>query len=208
MCGHALNITVHERLDRMEERLENYALPDTQKALLEASIRQTEMLSGIWRQNRVDIDAEASWEPETALLEFLHAYLPSRRVMVSGGEWRPQPLLSMGYEVVHPGADSFDAVLTAGDRQPALDPALRGAKMIAVSAGNGDGTELAKRLREAGYPWRIVIHEASGGSAFHAGGRGGPGGTAFFFADHALFAQALTWCSAVLPRTFWSPNRR
>ena len=208
MCGHALNLTVHERLDRMEDRLENYALPETQKALLEASIRHSEMLTEMWRRHRLEIETDASWTPETGLLEFLYSYLPSRRISVAGKEWNAEGLRSIGYEVAELEGNGFDAVLTTGAQETVIGPAVKGGRMIAVSPGPCNGADLAHRLRAAGYPWRIVIHAVPGGSAFHAGASGGPAGTAFFFADHALFAQALTWCTAALPRTFCVPTSR
>jgi len=52
MCGHALVVTIHERLDRMEPRLselraQNVELAETQNAVLESSIHTVEALQQI-----------------------------------------------------------------------------------------------------------------------------------------------------------------
>ncbi len=207
MCGHALNITVHERLDRMEDGLENSTLPETQKALLEASIRHSELLGEMRMQHRAVVETDPTWTPETGLLEFLYSYFPSRRIAVEGQWWNADGLRRFGYEVVTPGGGGIDAVLTMGSQESLAGTVASGSRMIAVSPDSGNGADLVKTLRAAGFPWRIVIHAVPDGSAFHANASSGPAGTAFFFADYALFAQALTWCTAVLPRTICVPGR-
>ncbi len=212
MCGHALNSTVHERLDRVEERLENSTLPETQKALLEASIRHSEMLAEMRRQHVLQMEPDAAWTPSTGLMEFLYSYLPSRRVgVVPCATWNQASLERIGYQVLGSGDSGLDAMLTIGNPETlsecsAQTPRTQAPRVIAIAPGPVSSREMVRQLRAAGYPWHIVIYPIMGGSAFEANGTNAPSGTAFFFGDYALFSEALTWCAAVLPRTFVAPK--
>jgi FkbM family methyltransferase len=69
---------------------------------------------------------------------------------------------------------------------------------------------LVEEMKERGYRWHIVIYRIWGLNqrAFYCNhGRSVPNswGNIVFFQNFDLFAQAQTWCSAVLPRTFFKP---
>ena len=99
MCGHALNITVHEQLSAAEvERQANATnvefkigkLMETDAGLLQASIHIIENLHALAGQTIVRADVNSSGGstlPEIALLEYLYSYMPCRAaVLVDGGK--------------------------------------------------------------------------------------------------------------------------
>jgi len=220
MCGHALNVTVHERLDRIEERIENSTLPDTQAALLESSIRQTEMLMEMGRNGncRVAVEADARYTPEMGLLKHLYSYLPSRTLVVLDPDYDSALLCALGYQVVPvfptggglSAAESpeVDGALVPGSLDHSSLRALsaRRAHLIVLrSTASRPDYEPVNELRAAGYPWSVVIHPTADGPAFYSNSADGPHGTFFFFKDFSLFSQAQTWCAAVLRRTLFAP---
>ncbi len=124
MCGHAMNITVHERLDRFEEQFQSATFIDTQTALLQAAIHTTETLNALTSYVHERLDRQAGihppetlnaltsetvvetgdyqlCNPEIGLMEFLYSYLPFRKAVDIGanvGEVS-ETLLHTGYEV-------------------------------------------------------------------------------------------------------------
>jgi hypothetical protein len=107
MCGHAMNITVHERLDRIEEQFQSATFVDTQTALLQAAIHTTETLNALTRYVHERFDGRAGihppetlnaltsetvvetgdyqlCNPEIGLMEFLYSYLPFRKAVDIG----------------------------------------------------------------------------------------------------------------------------
>lgn len=67
--------------------------------------------------------------------------------------------------------------------------------------------DLIKEMRQRQYHWFIVVyHRQLHDAGFYCNvpqSIEGTWGNIFFFQDHALFAQALNWCDAVLPKTYF-----
>ena len=67
---------------------------------------------------------------------------------------------------------------------------------------------MADEMRRRDYFWYIVLYRIWGEnqSAFYCNhDKSVPGtwGNAIFFRDYGIFSQAQSWCSAVLPRTYF-----
>ncbi|MCP5110678.1 MAG: FkbM family methyltransferase, partial [bacterium] len=67
---------------------------------------------------------------------------------------------------------------------------------------------LVTEMRGRGYPWHLVLYRIWGHNetacyANHPRAVANSWGNAVFFRDFALFQQAQSWCSAVLPRTYF-----
>jgi len=63
-------------------------------------------------------------------------------------------------------------------------------------------------MRDRGYHWYLVIHgnAALSGESFYANCAvcvQGDVGRAFFFRDRETFAEAQSWCAALLKRTYF-----
>jgi FkbM family methyltransferase len=124
MCGHAVVVTIHERLDAMfraidslsrviqehtnaverenQQRKAEYAnLAKSQTALLQAATHQTAILHQIADRTTVKIDGPGSRSPEAGLMEFLYSYLPVRAAIDVGAHTGEisESLLATGYEV-------------------------------------------------------------------------------------------------------------
>src|SRR5580765_7129193 len=104
MCGEALSITVHERLDGMEQRradTDNALLQasvrlaerldmmeqrraDTDNALLQASVRLAERVRESARYSVVETQEAELLDPGLALALWLYSHLPSRKAGVAG----------------------------------------------------------------------------------------------------------------------------
>ena len=188
MCGHAMTSSVHERLDSVERRMEGIevhldSLDAGQTSLLQAAIHSMETLHSMSNHKLVDT-AEC---PEAALIGFLYSYLPSRKAAALSskpGEW----LTATGFAA---GAvEEGDAGLACAE----LDDQFE---------------ELVLSMRARGYPWHVVVYQAESGIGYYANQiRITPGarGTAFFFREYSVFAQALGWCAATLPATYFRPR--
>ena len=69
---------------------------------------------------------------------------------------------------------------------------------------------LSAEMRERGYPYYIVLYRIWGQdpAAFYCNrGRSLPNayGNVFFFSEYGVFREGRTWCSAVLPETYFKP---
>ncbi len=68
--------------------------------------------------------------------------------------------------------------------------------------------DLVKEMRQRQYHWFIVIyHRQLHDAGFYCNvpqSIQGTWGNVFFFQDHAIFSQALHWCDAVLPKTYFN----
>jgi hypothetical protein len=126
MCGHALNITVHERLDALGQEvkaLQAAKLLESDAALLRASIHIIENLHALAGRTIVQIN-DGRTTPEAALIEFLYSHVPARTAIEINSSSREltATLLQAGYEVY------------------ALESDRSGAKkMVAKMNGNASG---------------------------------------------------------------------
>ena len=70
---------------------------------------------------------------------------------------------------------------------------------------------LVAEMRSRGYLWHVVLFRIWGRNQIgyycnHDKSVPNSWGNIFFFRDYAVFAQAQTWCSAVLPRVYFKPS--
>jgi FkbM family methyltransferase len=75
-------------------------------------------------------------------------------------------------------------------------------------AGNGKLDDIVTALKQRGYSWHVVIYHLDETSppSFYCNRRQTvpeSWGNALFFRDHALFANALAWCEAVIKPTLY-----
>lgn len=219
MCGHAFSITVHERLDVIEQQTS-----DNQAVLLQAAIHTVETLHDVSRTTVVETNDDQFNHPEIGLMEFLYSYLPSHQAIYLGPPANriPECLRSSGYDV-H-GFESVGALrqseVTCADgglvaAEPDALAAIRdlaGFSCPVVAVGfkeqNLDGP--VAEMRGQGYRWHIVLYRLRGrdeASYYSNHGRSLPNsrGHIFFFREYAVFSEAQAWCAAVLPRTYFRP---
>jgi FkbM family methyltransferase len=69
---------------------------------------------------------------------------------------------------------------------------------------------LVHEMRDRGYLWHIVIHhdwhcKITGYYCNHEHAVPGTWGNVCFFSDRSIFSEAESWCSAILPRTYFKP---
>lgn len=207
MCGHALSITVHERLDVMEQRL-----AETDNALLQASVRMAERVQQGARYQIIETHEAQLLDPGLALAAWLYSYLPSRKAVVAGAsaEALLAALAQAGYETcsVAPGTPwPEDASLALLDSTCDLGGVQ---SAVVVTELPDDLGRVAAVLRRQGYFWHLVLYqqEASEPGYYansthvvdHVQGR------VFFFRDAGLFARAEAWCAALLSRTYFRPG--
>jgi FkbM family methyltransferase len=69
--------------------------------------------------------------------------------------------------------------------------------------------DLVQEMRRRGYHWHVVMYRVDGStevSYFVNSPRSVPQswGNALFFLDHQVFAEAVRWCAAVLPATYFT----
>jgi hypothetical protein len=131
-----------------------------------------------------------------------------------------------GIALIALGCDALPAVREFGDRR---------ASVITADL-ESDFAELAGEMRSREYHWHIVVyraHEVDAGNGTDDGidrngaqngiqtGNGAglsyyanhsrvlpnSRGSVFFFREYAVFAEALSWCAATLPRTYFKPRR-
>lgn len=207
MCGHALSITVHERLDVMEQRR-----AETDNALLQASVRLAERVREGARYTVIETPEAGLLDPGLALAVWLYSHLPSRKAVAAGA--RAEVLLAAlaqaGYETcsVAPGAAwPEEAALALLDSTGDLR-GLRGT--VVVTDLPDDLLRVATVLRGQGYFWHLALYQQEVGepgyyvnytyTVDHVQGR------VFFFRDPVIFAQAEAWCAAVLNRTYFQPG--
>ena len=187
MCGHAMNATVHQRLDTLErnaEAVETHlnSLEEGQASLLHAAIHSVETLHSIARPKLVDV-AQAA---EALLIAFLYSYVPSRKAAGTGNaaEW----LTAGGFEIVD--LQDSDAGIACLERNEPFEPQVR-------------------QMRADGYPWFLVLYRSGDGAGYYANQTTaipGASGTALFFREYPVFAEGLGWCAASLPVAHFRPE--
>jgi FkbM family methyltransferase len=69
--------------------------------------------------------------------------------------------------------------------------------------------DLVPAMRERGYGWHIIIYRIWGSHdiSFYCNANyslANSWGNVFFFQDHAIFSEALKWCNATMPATYFS----
>ena len=232
MCGHALSITVHERLDVMEQRragTDNALLQapvrlaerlemmeqrrwDTDNALLQASVRLAERVRESARYTVIETHEAELLDPGLALAVWLYSHLPSRKAVVAGehAEALVAPLAQAGYEIcsVAPGAAwPEDASLALLDATSDLRE-MR--STVVVTDLPNDLGRVATVLRGQGYFWHLVLYQQEGGEpGYYANSTyviDHVQGRVLFFRDPGIFARAEAWCAALLNRTYFRPG--
>jgi hypothetical protein len=207
MCGHALNITVHERLDAMEQRT-----AETDNALLQASVRLAERVREGARYTVIENHEAELLDPGLALAVWLYSYLPSRKAVVASA--RPEallaPLAQAGYETcsVAPGAAwPGEASLALLDATGDLRDMRSGVVVMDLSNDLG---RVATVLRGQGYFWHLVLYQQEAGEpGYYANSTcviDHVQGRVLFFRDPGIFARAEVWCAALLNRTYFRPG--
>ncbi len=180
MCGHAFFSTIHERLDALERQARNASFPETQAALLQASIHTVEKLHEL--TDHVVVDSGFN-DSEVSLMEFLYSYLPTRRVVLVG--------------VIDCRVPDWLEVSEDGDLA------------IAGFRGRLEGVVAEMRSRGYPWHivlYRIPGSDRVGYYSNYAHAVPDSWGNVFFFRDYGVFAQAQDWCSAVLRRTYFKPK--
>jgi hypothetical protein len=200
MCGHALNITVHEQLSAAEvERQANATnvefkigkLMETDAGLLQASIHIIENLHALAGQTIVRTEVNASGSstaPEIALLEYLYSYVPCRAaVLVDSASCDIAPVLARaGYDVYCAEArgreipEAVGLIALGGNPLPAIrELGDRKASVIAVDLA-APVEELVPEMRARQYHWNLVVYRVRNGTET------GPGDAlSSYFANHA-----------------------
>ena len=207
MCGHAVSITVHERLDVMEQRR-----AETDNALLQASVRLAERVREGARYTVIETIEAELLDPALALAAWLYSYLPSRKAVAVGAraETLLAPLTQAGYEtcsLAPGGAWPEDASLVFLDSTADFRD-VRSA-VIVMDLPNDLG-RVATALRGQGYFWHLVLYQQEvGETGYYANSTyviEHVCGRVFFFREPGLFARAETWCAALLNRTYFRPG--
>jgi hypothetical protein len=212
MCGHAFTITVHDRLETMEQRQ-----AETDNVLLRASIRLADQVRRSGRYEVLASEDPKSFHPAFALARHLYSLFPSHGTRVIGCSspeclsddlaWSAE-FPAMGYVLESEDAAS-GALAMVRMRGAAELGNLRPAVVVADLDAAAENR--VKEMRALGYPWHIVLESASqGGEAarFYANyavilpeWRG----NTMFFRDHETFLHALHWCDAVLRQVYFGP---
>jgi hypothetical protein len=205
MCGHAFLSTLHERMDVLERQTQNASFPETQAALLQASIHTVEKLHEL--TDHVVVETHETSDPELGLMEFLYSYLPTRKAAVHDSRVAEQ-LRSTGYEVCLLGEGQCipeDAGLVRLESGSGCI-AKACAPVVAVTF-RGAIESLIRDMRTREYMWHLVLHRAGDGKvAFYANSTlaiAESAGSVFFFREYGTFAPAQAWCAAVLPKTYF-----
>ncbi|MCP5110389.1 MAG: hypothetical protein GY953_06100, partial [bacterium] len=171
ILGHAMGLSLHERLDHVDRQLgvvveQNNALARTQTALLQGTIHLTENPPGAATAGSVVVESEASPDelshPEIGLIEFLYTYLPARTAVDAAGcdsEFAGH-LRAAGYDVraaedaTVPGDIAIARIEVAAE--------LGDLSHQVVVAGFGAGmpvtfTEFLDQMRRRDYFWHIAL---------------------------------------------------
>ena len=207
MCGHALSVTVHERLDVIEQRR-----AETDNALLQASVRLAERVRQGARYTVIETQEAGLLDPGLALAVWLYSHLPSRKTVAAGehSEALLARLAQAGYETCS---------VAAGDAWPEevslalLDSTgdLNGLRStVVVTDLPNDLGRVVTALRGQAYFWHLVLYQQEAGEpGYYANSTQAVDhvrGRVFFFRDPVVFARAEAWCAAVLNRTFFRPG--
>jgi hypothetical protein len=204
MCGHAFLSTIHERLDVLERYTRNAAFPETQAALLQASIHTVETLHELADRVVVETHDAKLQSPEVGLIEFLYSFLPTRKAVTT--RETAACLQSCGYEV---------SIFEPGQAIPGdagvvwMDTPRNSSSPVTIISFRNRVEDAVREMRSQGYSWHIVLYSVpEKRAAYYSNYAGAPpnsSGNIFFFRDYNTFAQAQAWCSAVLPRTYFKP---
>jgi len=151
MCGHAMVSTIHERLDRAEQRT-----LEVEASLLQASIHTVETLHSLTDAVVVQTSDRRRYTSELGLMEFLYSYVPARKALdigaslgdVSAGlldsgfevyALEPDPALFHGLEERLKGRAGFHAFCPAGGEEASETP-LPVAEPATASCPAGDSS--------------------------------------------------------------------
>lgn len=223
MCGHALTITVHDRLDALSAEvraLQAAKILETDAALLQASIHIIENLHSLAGRTVVETSAIRK-APEASLVEFLYSHVPSRAAIEinSRGEIGAA-LKHAGYDVHALGAsrNGTKPMASRNGHGPAIGLMTMGGNPLSSIREHGDqeasvieaeltsGLEdLVSEMRRREYHWHLTVYrlgEQAGYIANYSRMLPESRGSVFFFREYRVFAEAQGWCSAVLPRTY------
>lgn len=208
MCGQAFTMTVHDRLETMEQRQ-----AETDNVMLRASIRLAEQVRRSGTYEVIPVSGSESFHPAAALARHLYSVFPSHRAHVTGSDasWCRE-LARAGYTIEGAGTgDSPVSILRIGGTfDPAnIDP--RNARPAVVIVDLETAAEArVNEMRALDYAWYIVLEhpKACEAGRFYANypvvlpeWRG----ETIFFRDHATFLHALRWCEAVLRQVYFGP---
>ena len=207
MCGHAFTITVHERLDTLEQRS-----AETDNALLQASIRMAERLPQGATYGVVDapqsvpaFSRSGTW---VRLIAHLYSHVRSRTACRIGACPEEAALSAAGYQMApdaSEGARELGLLIAESPAQLAQSLGERRPE-VTITGTPDDFVQLVEQMRARGYHWYLVVHGEGDGGSFYANY---PvrvqawAGHAFFFRDRETFAEAHSWCAALLKRTYF-----
>jgi hypothetical protein len=212
--GRAFSITVHERLDAIEQRSS-----ETDNALLQASIRMAERIRETTPFTvATSCDPKLS-DPVAALAVYLYSHLASRTVVdaeTARGDLS-EVLQAAGYEVsnLEPGSRLPERIalmrLAERDLETLGSSAAEQPEVVIVQ--DPEKLEHAvTAMRQRGFHWHLVIYRDSPddpGRYFAGYTTRVPWNEArlVFFRERRVFAEAQAWCSAVLRRTYFRYSR-
>ena len=211
MCGHAFTVTVHDRLETMEQRQ-----AETDNVLLRASLRLAEQVRRSGRYEVLASEDPKNFHPALALARHLYSMFPRHGARVIGcpdeDGWTAE-LLAMGYALVRDdaGSEALAIVRICGSLEAGLLELGNSRPAVVIADLEGAAGDRVKAMRTLGYSWHIVLEQPSQtGEAgrFYANytvilpeWRG----NTIFFRDHATFLHALHWCEAVLRQVYFGP---
>ncbi|HEV2200561.1 MAG TPA: hypothetical protein VGR73_12130 [Bryobacteraceae bacterium] len=206
MCGHAFTITVHDRLETMEQRQ-----AETDNVLLRASVRLAEQVRRSGRYEVVPSEDPHNFDPALALAKYLYSVSPSpvaAQTGCDGATWTRE-LAAMGYT-----ARTADP--RAGEEQPAMVRVCGAIELgesrpaVVVADLEAATQDRVRAMRGLGYRWHIVVERPTAGETgrFYANYAiilPAWSGNTIFFRDHPTFLYALQWCEGVLRQVYFGP---
>ena len=140
-CGHAMNVTVHERLDKVDDILGEFS--ETHTALLQSSIHVVEKMERIRKSQEnqpkelwVEAADYSLANPEVGLMCFLYSYLPTRTAIEVGAHVGDvtEPLLRTGFEVY-----AFEPFPASFEKLTARCGNTRGLRAFDLAIGSSAG---------------------------------------------------------------------
>lgn len=232
MCGHALNITVHERLDALGHEvkaLQAAKLLESDAALLRASIHIIENLHALAGRTIVQINSGRT-TAEAALLEFLYSHVPARTAIeVNGNGELTATLLHAGYKIakmngnasnlggsrstsvaIEEAPRAIGIAALGGNPLSALHELGNETPAVVVTELNPAFESVLPEMRLRDYHWHLMLYRKLDQDevsyvANHSNYLADTRGSVFYFREYKTFAEAQAWCSAILPRTYVKP---
>lgn len=205
MCGHALTVTVHERLETIEQRS-----AETDNALLQASIRMAERIP--LSAAHVVVEGEGVAPAWQRLIVYLYSHMKSRRAVLNGDASADltRVLKAAGFEVSLTGTGSTG--LWVGLQTNARPELQEPAPEVVVLPVGSQFAEVVDQMRKYEYHWYLVMRSTSDGpvGSFYANYPlvlGGAESHAFFFRDRQVFSEAQSWSAALLKRVYFRSPR-